>query len=105
MAFRPCMSCGQRYFGESSYTYVTWFDADERFALRLIECRSCASELRNPVLEHGDRRRDDDWEASPVAPSPSLAPLRRHVAAPDVAGHRNGSQSRAVDAASATGAA
>lgn len=68
MAYRPCLTCGQRFFGAADYTYVTWFDGESRMAFRLCQCSSCAADFRNPVSEQADSRSDDDWAAAPGAP-------------------------------------
>jgi hypothetical protein len=64
MAFRPCVSCGKKFFGGSDYTYVTWWAGEEKFNFRLVQCSSCSSELRNSAAESGDSRRGDDWVLS-----------------------------------------
>jgi hypothetical protein len=68
MAYRPCLSCGQRFFGPSFYTYVTWFDGEARYGNRLVQCGECAAELRNPVLERADALSDSGWTEAPGAP-------------------------------------
>lgn len=64
VAFRPCVSCGARYFGGSEYSYVTWWSGEEKLNYRLQHCSSCAAELRNGVLQVADRRLESgEWEA------------------------------------------
>jgi hypothetical protein len=62
MGFRPCVSCGRKFFGQSDYTYVTWWAGEEKFNFRLVQCGGCASELRNSASSSGDARRGDEWE-------------------------------------------
>jgi hypothetical protein len=65
----------------------------------MCQCRDCASELRNQVLDVGDAWRNEDWEASEnaIALSTVLAPVRElepaATRAPDLTGvspRRNG---------------
>lgn len=75
MAYRPCLTCGQRFYGASNFTYVTWFDGEDRLSFRLAQCHHCASEFRNPVSEAADSRLQDDWAAAPGAPAIQNFPL------------------------------
>ena len=77
MAWEPCVSCGQRFVGATTYSYVTWFDGETRFSYRLRHCPSCAAELRNSALESGDfRDQDGDWKRAVDALSGAAGPSR-----------------------------
>jgi hypothetical protein len=70
MAYRPCVSCGQRFHGGSVFTYLTWYLGEEKYRVRMQQCMSCSAELRNSVLAAGDTWSDGDWampEGAPVS--------------------------------------
>jgi len=78
VAYRPCLTCGQRFYGASEFTYVTWYVGEDKFSFRLTECRVCASDRRNAVSAVADVRSEQGWEMS-VDPALQLLQLERVV--------------------------
>ena len=76
MAWDPCVSCGRSFHGPTEFTYVTWHRGEDRFAFRMRHCPECATQLRNGVLEGGDRRGEDgQWQRSDLVPATGAAEL------------------------------
>jgi len=65
MAYEPCVSCHRKFIGATIFTYVTWWNGNDRHSYRLRQCDACASEIRNTTLESGDARDDQgDWHSA-----------------------------------------
>lgn len=87
MAYRPCMTCGAKFFGASLFTYFTYFDGDTRFGFRVSECPECAHARRADYSSIFDRRVGDDWEI------PAEPPRQPKMVAAFAAAAENGSYS------------
>jgi hypothetical protein len=61
MAFRPCLTCGKKFYGGAEYTYLTYFDGEDRYRFRVVNCKACAADLRNAAAESWDSWRDGNW--------------------------------------------
>ena len=65
MAFNPCVSCSDKFFGNTTYTYLTWWDGEKKFSYRFRQCVACASETRNNAALSADfRNADGEWETA-----------------------------------------
>lgn len=61
MAYQPCVSCSRNFYGGASFSYITWFEGEDRYSYRMRQCGACAAELRNGILDVADRRSGADW--------------------------------------------
>jgi hypothetical protein len=65
MAYVPCCTCSSRFVGSTTYTYVTWWNGEEKFNYRLRQCASCASSVRNEAASTADvRDQNGDWRSA-----------------------------------------